>query len=124
MSLYDTFYLFYFFVITNKTTFGTFLVIAFFALNRVLFITIKHFNMKNLIFVFCLIAVCFLNASCEKCETCTTVITTSAQGIDDQVTTTTFEACGNEIGDAEGTQTATSTSGGITATAVSVTTCK
>ena len=92
MSLYDTFYLFYFFVITNKTTFGTFLVIAFFALNRVLFITIKHFNMKNLIFVFCLIAVCFLNASCEKCETCTTVITTSAQGIDDQVTTTTFEA--------------------------------
>lgn len=65
--------------------------------------------------------------SCNQCGTCTTTITTtvnvSTPGYP-QTSKTTFNACGKDYRDANGKQsTSTSTSGGITATAKSKTTC-
>lgn len=82
--------------------------------------------MKNLLLAVFLLSVFFLT-SCDKddvCEQCRTVTTSSAQGIPDQVVTTTFTACGSDIAAAEGAVTSTATSGGITATATAVTTCQ
>lgn len=62
--------------------------------------------------------------SCSVCEECTTVTTTTATGVPAQVVESTFEACGSDIRQSEGTITSTASSGGITATSVSVTTCR
>ncbi len=64
---------------------------------------------------------------CKKCATCTQTITTtvnvSTPGYP-QTSKTTFEACGDDLKAVDGkTTTSTSSSGNITATATSKTTC-
>lgn len=74
-----------------------------------------------------LIAIALLGlASCRKCETCTTTITTDAPGtVYDQTSTSTSEVCGSdEINAIEGTTSSTATSGGVTVTTTYVTTCQ
>jgi len=74
-----------------------------------------------------LIAIALLGlASCRKCENCTTKVTTDAPGtIYDNTATSTAEVCGSdEIRAAEGTVTSTATSGSVTVTTTSVTTCQ
>ena len=80
--------------------------------------------MKTILFSLMFAAIAF--SGCEKCYTCTTTTTTrvnvSTPGYP-QTTTTSFEACGDDKDSAEGTTTATSSAGNITATATAVTKC-
>jgi len=62
--------------------------------------------------------------SCKKCEECTTVTTTTAVGIADVVTSTTFEACDDEIDEVEGSTTVDNSAGGAGSTVTVTTTCK
>ena len=69
----------------------------------------------------------FSVASCTKCETCTQTITTtvspSTPGYP-QTQTSTFEACGDNLRQVDGSTTkSTASSGGITATVTSKTIC-
>ena len=80
-------------------------------------------QMKKLITVALVLTTLLTSCSKEGCYECTQVITATAQGIAPQVTTNTFDFCGNKR-EVQGTTTSTTTVGGITATAKSVTTCR
>jgi hypothetical protein len=73
------------------------------------------------------IAGLFLVSSCTKCETCTQTITTtvspSTPGYP-QTQTSTFEACGDNLKQVDGsTYNSTTSSGGITVTSTMRTNC-
>ncbi len=69
-----------------------------------------------------------MNAGCKKCKECTTTTTTTVSTPTPgypQTTTTTFEACDDDLKSVDGkTTTSTSSIGGITATATARTSCK
>lgn len=74
------------------------------------------------------ITISITSLSCKKCATCTqtttTTVTPATTGYP-QTSTTTFEACGQDLKDINGkTVTSTSKQGNITATATSKTVCK
>jgi len=86
---------------------------------------LNKINMKKL---FLIIAAIALFASCQKCAECTQIITTtvtpSTPGYP-QTTTTTFDACDDELKEVNGkTLVTTSVQGSITATSTSKTVCK
>lgn len=76
--------------------------------------------MKKILFLFCVI----MFFSCEKdtgCKSCTTV-TTCTGGY---TTSTTFEACGQDLKEIDGkTIKSTASSGGVTVTCTAKTTCR
>lgn len=73
----------------------------------------------------------FSVASCTKCETCTQTITTTTKTSTPtpgypttDITTSTFEACGDNLKQADGsTYNSTASSGGITVTSTMRTNC-
>ena len=78
------------------------------------------------------IAGLFLVSSCTKCETCTQTITTITKPSTPtpggysatNVSTSTFEACGDNLKQADGsTYNSTASSGGITVTSTTRTNC-
>lgn len=75
-----------------------------------------------------LTSVLILSAGCKKCKDCTTTTTTTVSTPTPgypQTTTSNFEACDDDLKAVDGkTTTATSTSGGITATVTSKTICR
>jgi hypothetical protein len=87
-------------------------------------------NIKLVLFSFS-IAGLFLVSSCTKCETCTQTITTTTKTSTPtpgypttDVSTSTFEACGDNLKQADGsTYNSTASSGGITVTSTMRTNC-
>jgi uncharacterized lipoprotein YajG len=73
-----------------------------------------------------LILLMFAFASCRKCAKCTSTIVTTQKGRSQPIstTTTTFDACGKDLRNADGSRTtSTSKSGNIEVTADVVTNC-
>ena len=84
--------------------------------------------MKAIISILTFTIIVILNSGCEKCKTCTTTTTTTVNVATPgypQTTTTTAEYCDDDLKSVDGkTTTVSSSSGNITATATSKTTCK
>jgi hypothetical protein len=79
--------------------------------------------MKKLLLLAVISTTSLISCSKEGCYECTQVITATAPGISPQITSNTFDFCGNKR-EVEGTTTSTTTVGSITATAKGVTKCK